>query len=124
MEKLKERLARAGHKLTGPRWAVWQKLIAAKQPFSAQALYQQIKGVNRASVYRALHLLEELDLVNVEVIGQEKHYCLAAPAHHHIICRNCGYLEKVECTHDLGRFPHFSQVSHQLTLTGLCPKCR
>ncbi|KKQ39664.1 MAG: ferric uptake regulation protein [Candidatus Magasanikbacteria bacterium GW2011_GWA2_37_8] len=123
MEKLKKQLVKAGYKMTAPRIAVLEELSVSRHPISVRNLHKKIKAVNRASVYRTLNLLEESHLVNVEVIGKEKLYCLANVPHHHIICKQCGYMEEIKCNHNFGYFKNFSNIHHQLTLTGVCNKC-
>jgi len=123
MEKIKQKLIKAGYKLTAPRVVVLAGLSKFHNPISARALHKKIKEVDRASVYRTLNLFEELHLVNVEVVEKEKLYCLSIVPHHHIICKKCGYTEEVECKHNFGKFKNFNNVHHQLTLTGTCNKC-
>jgi len=86
-------------------------------------LHKKIKKGDLASVYRTLNLFEELQIVNVEIINKEKLYCLAGEPHHHIICRQCGYIEVVKCDHCFNNYKNFTDVYHQMTLTGICNKC-
>jgi Fe2+ or Zn2+ uptake regulation protein len=99
-------------------------LLAHHSALSARDLAKKLKNIDQASVYRTLNLLEELHLVNVEMVDKEKLYCLAGEPHHHIICKLCGYMEKIKCDHQFGKFKNFTNVFHQLTLTGVCNKCR
>lgn len=123
MEKIKQQLMKAGCRITLPRMAVLKILSKESRPISARNLHKKIKIGDRASVYRFLNLLEELVLVNVEIIEKEKMYCLAGEPHHHIICKKCGYLEEIECRHHFDSFKNFTNIHHQLTLTGVCNKC-
>lgn len=116
-------LTGSGYRLSGPRALILSFLKKSCQPFSAQEIGQKIKSINLASVYRTLHILERLGIVNCETIGTEKKYCLAGEAHHHIICTKCGHLERVECTHTFSNIKNFTNIKHQLTLSGLCKKC-
>ena len=124
MKKLKKRLTEIGYKLTTPRLLVLENLFVSHHPVSARNLHKKINNIDRASVYRALNLFEELHLVNVEIIEKEKLYCLSHVPHHHIICKKCGYMEELKCNHNFGYFKNFSNIYHQLTLTGVCNKCR
>lgn len=123
MEELKQRLIKSGNILTKTRLAVLDYLSDNHSPLSARGLHKKLKHFDRASVYRTLNLFEELHLVNVEVVDKEKIYCLADEPHHHIICKKCGYMEKIECNHSFGHFKNFTNIYHQLTLTGVCNKC-
>lgn len=123
MKKAQEQLIQAGYRLTKPRLGVLRCLAAHHGSLSAQALHDQINEFDRASVYRTLNLLEDLRIVNTEIINKEKVYCLAGEPHHHIICKKCGYMEKIKCDHAFGQFKNFKNVFHQLTLTGVCNRC-
>ena len=120
--EIKKILIKAGYKLTKPRLAVLGCLERQDKLLSARAIYQKIKTVDQASVYRTLNLFEELDIVNSETIDKEKLYCLAGHPHHHIICRTCGYSESIECKHKFTH-KHFTDINHQLLLSGFCRKC-
>ena len=123
MEKLKQKLLKAGCKLTKPRLAVLTSLAQIHTPISARNLHKKIRHFDQASIYRTLNLFEDLHIVNVEIIKKEKFYCLVDSPHHHIICKQCGYMERIECNHSFGVFKNFTNVHHQLTLIGVCNKC-
>jgi len=123
MEILKQKLIKAGYALTKARLAVLDYLSGNHSPISARNLHQKLKHFDRASVYRILNLFEELHVVNAEAVDKEKIYCLADEPHHHIICKRCGYMEKIECKHSFGHFKNFTDIYHRLTLTGVCNKC-
>ncbi|MBN1585454.1 transcriptional repressor [Candidatus Uhrbacteria bacterium] len=123
MEKAIEKLIRSGRKLTRPRLAILKFLSHQHAPISAQTIHDKT-GIDLASVYRTLKLSEELRLANVEAMGNEKRYCLAAEPHHHITCRKCGHSETVRCNHVTEGLGNFTDISHQLTITGICDKCR
>lgn len=123
MKEILQQLKQQGYKLTKPRKMVLSVLSKNSEPKSAQEIHKKIKKVDKVSVYRALNLFEELGLVNIENLDNEKLYCLATDPHHHIVCKKCGYSEEVSCTYEFGKSDNFSNIQHQLTLTGLCKKC-
>lgn len=123
MEKLKNRLKQAGYKLTRPRLLILGCLANSHRPMSARGLFKKIKIFDQASVYRTLNLFEKLHLVNAELANKEKIYCLADKPHHHIVCRKCGYSERIKCHHSFGNFKNFKDLAHQFVVSGLCNKC-
>ncbi|MFA7314387.1 MAG: Fur family transcriptional regulator [Candidatus Magasanikbacteria bacterium] len=123
MKEILLQLKQHGYKLTKPREKVLGVLSSNHQAISAQDIHQKIKTVDKVSVYRVLNLLEELGLVNIENMNNEKLYCLVKEPHHHVICKKCGYSEEVACNYSFDEFKNFTNVHHQLTLTGLCKKC-
>jgi len=123
MNELQQKLVESGNVLTKPRLAVLDYLVNNHSPLSARELHKKLKHFDRASVYRTLNLFEDLHLVNVEIVDKEKIYCLAGEPHHHIVCTGCGYMEEIECKHSFKDFKNFTNIFHQLTLTGMCNKC-
>jgi Fe2+ or Zn2+ uptake regulation protein len=117
-------LAKSGYKLTKPRWRFLDCLREETELLSARDIFKKTKSIDQASVYRSLGLFEKLGLVNVEVFNKEKLYCLADKPHHHIICRICGRVEKFPCTHKFNKYKDFTEIKHQLTLYGVCSKCK
>lgn len=123
MKNVKEILITAGYKITTPRLQILEKLSKEPNPVSARRLHKKTKSINLASIYRALNLFEELQIVNVELLNKEKFYCLTGEPHHHIICQKCGHIEKIPCTHSFTHIRNFTNIHHQLSLSGLCDKC-
>lgn len=123
MEEIEEKLSEAGYKITKPRKLVLKELLSAKNPVSAQELFKRIKKIDQVSVYRVLGLLEELGVVNAETLDKEKIYCLSSTPHHHILCRKCGDIKKIECKHNFNHYKNFTNIRHQMTLTGICGGC-
>lgn len=119
-----KKLTKLGYKLTKPRLKVLKFLEKEKCLISARKVHDRIKTVDRASIYRTLNLFEKLRIVHVEISEKEKLYCLENHPHHHIICRKCGYTEDFECKKSEFIKPNnFSNIQHQLTLTGVCNSC-
>ena len=122
MEKMKEKLIESGYKLTKARLAVLVYLGKKHSPISARKMSENIKEIDRASVYRTLNIFEKLGFVNIDMMGKEKLYCSSEKPHHHIICTKCGYVEMIKCNHSFSN-KNFSNIIHQLSVTGLCNKC-
>ncbi len=123
MKNIHDILMAAGYKITVPRELILNKLSKEHKPISARSLHKKVKDINLASIYRTLNLFEELHIVNIELVNKEKFYCLANEPHHHIICQKCGHMEEIACTHSFNNIKNFSNIHHQLTLSGLCDKC-
>ncbi|MDR2347027.1 MAG: transcriptional repressor [Bifidobacteriaceae bacterium] len=103
---------------------------------SAQALHLELAAagqrVSLATVYRNLQALAldgEVDQVRVE--GAEALYriCGQRGHHHHVVCRVCGSSAPAagpdfEAWADqVAKAAGFTQVTHSLEITGLCPAC-
>jgi Fur family ferric uptake transcriptional regulator len=130
-------LGEAGYRRGGARTAVVEALARHDCAVTALELEEKLRrrrvSVGRASVYRALELLEELRLVqrfeaargiaSYERVDPNGHH------HHHAICRRCGRMEPFE-DRDLeraieqvsGQVP-FEIAEHDVVLRGLCRSC-
>lgn len=132
-----ERLHRAARRLTGPRRAIWEQLAGARHPLSSKEIHQSLRDrdCDPATVYRTLHLLEKLELVQRFDLGDgvarfELRRHDGPDHHHHLVCRHCSrIIELEEC--DLTEFERrvarrnwFTDVSHRLEFFGICPACQ
>lgn len=133
-----ERLDAAGFKRGGARRAVIDVLAAERCAVSALAIEDRLRRrgrrVGRASVYRALEQLSELNLVQKLDLGAETaSYERTDPAgdhHHHMVCDKCGKvlpfsdraleLAVARLTGEAG----FEVRDHEVVLHGACERCR
>ncbi len=135
-DKLTGAMRRKGFRLTSARTQVCLVLCEADGYLGAYEIYNSLKarGVNVgvASVYRALSLLCEMNLVQQEEFGAggEK-FRLAQNTHtHQLICSGCGAATEFgECSmHNLARSLEnssgFKIHAHWLRFFGLCPNCQ
>ncbi len=87
--------------------------------------------VGIATVYRALQLLADADLVDIihSEEGEASYRRCSTRHHHHLICRVCGRAVEaqspaVETWVDAMAAEHgFSDVSHDLEIFGTCADC-
>ncbi len=131
------RLAEAGYRRGGARTAVVETLAEHACAVTALELEDELHRrhvrVGRASVYRALELLEELQLVQrFEVARGTASYERIDPSghhHHHAICRRCGRMEPFEdrdLEQAIGQVSEqvpFEIAEHDVVLRGLCERC-
>jgi Fe2+ or Zn2+ uptake regulation protein len=137
MTEWEQRLADAGYRVTASRRAVMQTLMQADAPLSPQEILEQAQTVHRklglVTVYRAVTLFQELDLVcRVHRSNGCHGYVATSPGHrHHIICRRCGRTVEFPGSEDLDTLivqveqnTDFLVDGHLLQLFGLCPDCQ
>jgi Fur family ferric uptake transcriptional regulator len=132
---LRERLKKAGYKLTPARRAVIEVLESNHDHLShneilneGQKLYARL---SRATVYRTMETLVELNLVrSIYLNDPTQRFMSAAGGHHHLICTNCdAVLEFDHCTVDqlsreLAEKFNFQVRNHLLEFQGLCENCQ
>lgn len=132
-----EAIDEAGYRLTEPRRAVADLIAAREGHFTAADLLADARSreldIGRATVFRALELLTELDLLErIDLPTGEHAYVPCAPRrhHHHLVCEVCGGVTEVD---DLGlasavehiqRRTGWQVQAHRLELYGRCPTCR
>jgi Fur family ferric uptake transcriptional regulator len=139
VEHADERLSAAGYRRGAARRSVIGLLARRGCALSAHEIEERLReggerAVSRASVYRVLEQLEEIDLVaRVELGDGLSRYELVDPAghhHHHLLCDSCGKLipfsdaglERV--IGRVGRDHAFVVGEHDVTLHGTCEACR
>lgn len=132
-----EVLRGAGLRRGGARTAVIEALARHDCAVTALELDDELRRrkprVGRASIYRALELFEQLELVRrIEATRGTAAYERIEPDghhHHHAICRDCGRMETFE---DRGLERAIARISggisfevseHDVILRGLCKRC-
>jgi Fur family ferric uptake transcriptional regulator len=130
-------LGEAGYRRGGARNAVVEALAHHDCAVTALELEEELRRrkirVGRASVYRALDLLEELGLVQrFEAARGIASYERVDPSghhHHHLICSRCGRMEPFEdrgLERAIGAVSEqvpFEIAEHDVVLRGLCERC-
>lgn len=95
-------------------------------------LDQQIKGVDRSSVYRNLEALQRLDIIqelNLPKVGKRYQYIFDRKVHHFYICKACGkanrgneeLFKRIEFA--LKDVHGFSKANLSVVFYGLCARC-
>jgi Fur family transcriptional regulator, ferric uptake regulator len=131
---------RAGHKRGAARETLIRLFAARDCAVSVAELEETLEmtgqPVGRASIYRALEVMTDLDLlVRVDVGDGVSRYERAhdhddAHHHHHMICDTCGVLfpfddEELELAiYSVNERHGFDAKGHEVTLHGTCQECR
>jgi Fur family ferric uptake transcriptional regulator len=137
LPELTARLRRESRKITGPRQAVLELLRVQHHPCSIKDIYRALpKGdCDLATVYRAMHLLEEMGMVKRYDLGDGvARFELLAEGddghHHHLVCTECsGVVEVEDCfarelEDRVAARNGFKAVTHKLEFFGICPACQ
>ncbi|MFM8520190.1 MAG: Fur family transcriptional regulator [Solirubrobacterales bacterium] len=127
------RLDTAGYRRGGSRRQVIDYLATRDCAVTAPEIDERLEGVGRASVYRTLEQLEELELVQrVDLGGDSTAFERVDPAghhHHHLVCTRCGRVLPFEdealeeAIHELPSKEGFTIEGHEVTLRGTCRRC-
>lgn len=111
-------------KITLGRLEILRVLSIDNKPKTAEEIYKKMKKkYDLVTIYRNLELFNSKEIIFKENANKKDFYYLAKSQHHHIICRDCEKMECIPCSHKQFSINNFSQIKHQLLLTGICLKC-
>src|SRR5699024_10488012 len=94
-EAIKE-IKRQGYKTTAKRKAMLRFFAEADGYRTAKDLINHLepeyKGISFDTVYRNLHLFDNIGLMETTELNGEKHFRISCSHHHHhhFICKDCG----------------------------------
>ena len=135
-QPLVEAIDASGYRLTEPRRTVADLVAARDGHFTAADLIEDADrrqlDIGRATIFRSLELLTELELLErIDLPTGEHAYVACEPQHHHhIVCEVCGRVADVEdsglasAVQTIERDTGWSVSTHRLELYGRCPRCR
>jgi Fur family ferric uptake transcriptional regulator len=128
---LEERLEARGYQVTPPRRAILKAIAGRQGHFTVEEICRQARGVGRATVFRTMRLLVELEMVcRVLLESGNLHYRLShREHHHHLICIGCGNVRDFsngsleDVVKDLVEPENFQIAGHWLEVYGRCGDC-
>lgn len=130
-----ERLRDAGYKITPPRLAVLEVIEQEGEHLDPAQILRHAQeihpAIGRATVYRTLELLTQLNIVRPIYVGEHgPTYIRAEGGHHHLVCSTCGIVIDFdqcmagEMMRDLTDRFGFQIQSHLLEFYGVCANCQ
>jgi Fur family ferric uptake transcriptional regulator len=126
-------LNEAGFRAGAARQKVIELLGGESCAITALEIDRRLPSVGRASVYRTLEQLEQLELVHrVDVGGEVVAFERNDPGghHHHMVCVRCGRLVPFSdptlerAIEGIGERAEFEITAHDVLLRGVCPRCQ
>jgi Fur family transcriptional regulator, ferric uptake regulator len=132
-------LRRAGHKRGAAREALIKLFAGEDCALSIPEVEERLefrRPVARASIYRALEVLSDLDLLTRIDVGdgvaryERAHDHDGEHHHHHLICDTCGLLIPFDddgletAIEGLSARLRFETKGHEVTLRGTCEHCK
>ncbi len=127
-----QRLEDRGLRVTAPRLSVLAAAAAgAEDQFSAEDIESRLPQVGRATIFRTLKLLVEMDVFCRVLLddGNLRYRWSRRGHHHHLICDSCGAIEDftgcdvTTLMQDLARRTGFTARGHWLEVYGRCAAC-
>ncbi len=136
-QRARATVRRAGHNRGAARDVLIDLFARQRCALSVREIEDALvhgRPVGRASVYRALELLQDLKLIErVDVGDGIMRYERSQEAHdfhhHHMVCERCGLVmafddqQLEQAIHGLGERVGFIISGHEVTLRGICIEC-
>ncbi|HYM14343.1 MAG TPA: Fur family transcriptional regulator [Dehalococcoidia bacterium] len=131
IDLIEQRLALRGHRLTGSRRRVLEAIAGQPAHFTVDEVVHSSAGVGRATVFRTIRLLLDLNVVcRVLLDDGTLHYRVSVHGHHHhLVCRGCGRVEDFttcdvkQLIGQLSSATDYQIEGHWLELYGRCSEC-
>ncbi|WP_067840119.1 Fur family transcriptional regulator [Amphibacillus sediminis] len=126
-------LKEAGYKYTDKRAVILEFFAEQDRYRTAKELLTYMspnfEGISFDTIYRNLHLFDQLGILESTELGGEKHYqmCCTHHHHHHFICKKCGVTKEIKgCPMDSvsNELNNFMIDDHKFEVYGLCPTCQ
>lgn len=135
LDTVLDALRAQGSRITAPRRAVIETLIAGGGHLSAEDVADALDGheppIHLSTVYRTLEALEELGIITHAHVGHGRAiYRLAGDAHLHAECDTCGRIIHVApdaldaLAATLAADQDFDLQTNHFSLLGRCAECR
>jgi len=126
-----------GRRMTNQRRLLLEVLTECDAHMDAEGIYALAKerdpNISLATVYRTLKVLKESDIVQERILDREvqkRYYEMAAEAHYHFTCLECGRVIEFEsplikqASHELAQELDLEVVHTRVHLDGYCPDCK
>lgn len=125
-----------GYRLTPQRQMVLDAVCEAHGHATAEQVYelvqQKSEAVNRATIYRTLKFLKELDLVVSTTLhdGGVEYELARSQPHHHLVCHLCGIDYEIpndlfsDLVETIFNTYNFQVDTTHLSLYGVCAECK
>ncbi len=138
-EKIRAAFEETSQRNTRPRRIIADRLIELAESgadFTIDDLWQMLRQeephLGRATVYRSVEMLVNLELLDrIEFADGSHHYRICGDNHHHhLTCTRCHRVVEVDVClpqdqfASIGEQTDFTIEGHALTLVGCCPDCR
>ena len=126
------RLDEEGVRLTGRRELVVNAIADRPGSFTPEALVDELRpqGIGRATVYRALEVLERLGVLNRVHLGTCHAFTVCDEGHHHhLLCSACNAVVPIDASaveseiQRLAQRLSFQVDTHMLEFAGRCADC-
>ena len=132
-ESITRRLQALNHRITPARLGVITAVLTQSGHFSVDDILRTAHNVGRATVFRTIRLLSDLDILcRVLLEDGSLHYRVSRrdDHHHHLVCVSCDNVRELEdcavgdLAQELAAATDYHIDGHWLEFYGRCASCR
>lgn len=133
LEDAVNKLKEVGYKSTAKREDILTYFTKADGYRTAKDLIHYLEptyeGISFDTVYRNLHLFNEVGILETTELNGEKHFRISCTHHHHhhFICKDCGKTKEIDvCPMNQveNTLSNYLVEGHKFEIYGLCPSCK
>ena len=129
-------LSSVGLRMTSQRALILDIINRGGGHLDADEVYRQARqrqpNLSLSTVYRNLHTLKELGLIQELHFNESHHHYEVKPSteHQHLVCLGCGKVIEFECglcsemKQEIARKEGFEVTGAEVQITGYCSRCR
>ena len=129
-------LSSAGLRMTSQRALILDIINRGDGHLDADEVYSQARqrqsNLSLSTVYRNLHTLKELGLIQELHFNESHHHYEVKPSteHQHLVCLGCGKVIEFECglcsemKQEISSKNGFQVTGAEVQITGYCSRCR
>jgi len=131
-DKFRSYLRSKGLKFTPQRSFILEGIFSFRGHFNVDQLYEKLRRISRATIYRTLSLLVKSGLIEETFRCQDKtsyEYIFGREHHDHLLCIKCGKIiefreDKIEkLQEEVCKRYGFTPIEHRLGIKGYCEEC-
>ena len=121
----------SGSSVTNSRRRIIAEIVRKDGLFTAEEIAKDLPNIGRATVYRTIKLLYELEKIcRINIIDEHSYYALSSSDHHHhTVCKSCNKIEEINLTGLEKSIKKYQKdltgelLSHNLELYIICETC-
>ena len=100
VDSIVELIVSSGNSVTNSRRRIIAEIVRKDGLFTAEEIAKDLPNIGRATVYRTIKLLYELEKIcRINIIDEHSYYALSSSDHHHhTVCKSCNKIEEINLT--------------------------